>query len=226
MRGSKRKEGAAYTIAGECERLFCGALRAAFSGSLEGQMVMQNDNRVVAAARRSSRGSEASSYGSQAGFGEDLVLRSPVLEPIATGGVKEGNTIEQFFEVFNYAGGGTFRGFTASDEKGMRSMFVFFEEEKLGHDLKPRYVMNCDSDKSSTLMVSRSSLMALLELCDVSEFHCSQMIVCVDRTLEDNDAKGLLRSLGWVGFEPYTLADWMRSHEVLSERWMFLNMEI
>ena len=196
-------------------------------------MVMQNDNRVVAAARRSSRGSEASSYGSQAGFGEDLVLRSPVLEPIATGGVKEGNTIEQFFEVFNYAGGGTFRGFTASDERGMRSMFVFFEEEKLGHDLKPRYVTLCDSDEGLRIMtivpaltISCFSLMALLELCDVSAFHCSQMVVCVDRTLEDNDAKGLLRSLGWVGFEPYTLADWMRSYEVLSERWMFLNMEI
>lgn len=195
-----------------------------------------HDNRVApmgSAARRSSRGSEASSYGSQAGFGEDLVLRSPVLEPIAAGRVKEGNTIDQFFEVFNYAGGGTFRGFTAGDEKGMRSMFVFFEEEKLGHDLKPRYVIALGPNKALTnlierltLTISQFSLMALLELCDVSAFHCSQMVVCVDRTLEDNDAKGLLRSLGWVGFEPYTLADWMRSHEVLSERWMFLNMEI
>ena len=67
--------------------------------------------------------------------------------------------------------------------------------------------------------------MALLELCTVEEVDCSKLIVCVDRTLQAEDSKGLLRDLGWVGFEPITLDEWTEGPALVSERWLLLSME-
>lgn len=67
--------------------------------------------------------------------------------------------------------------------------------------------------------------MALLELCEVPGFDCSRLVVCLDRQVESEDTKGLMRDLGWVGFEAVTLAKWTESEEILSAQWMFLSME-
>jgi Ornithine decarboxylase antizyme len=68
--------------------------------------------------------------------------------------------------------------------------------------------------------------MALLELCEVPEFDCSRLVVCADRTLNDSESKCLRRDLGWVGFEPLTLADWTANDDILSERWVFLGIDV
>ncbi len=67
--------------------------------------------------------------------------------------------------------------------------------------------------------------MALLELCNIPEVECSKLVVCVDRKLEADDTKGLLRDLGWVGFEAITLAEWTSDRNMVSNRWMFLSMD-
>lgn len=68
--------------------------------------------------------------------------------------------------------------------------------------------------------------MALLELCEVPEFECSRLVVCVDRDLSETESKNLRRDLGWVGFEPLTLVDWTASDDILSECWVFLGIDI
>jgi Ornithine decarboxylase antizyme len=67
--------------------------------------------------------------------------------------------------------------------------------------------------------------MALLELCEMSDFDCSRLVVCLDRQADPEDTKGLMRDLGWVGFEVVTLAEWTESDEIVSDRWMFLSMD-
>jgi hypothetical protein len=67
--------------------------------------------------------------------------------------------------------------------------------------------------------------MALLELCNIAEVECSKLVVCLDRTLEADDGKGLMRDLGWVGFEAITLDEWVNDPLVVSDRWMLLSME-
>jgi hypothetical protein len=67
--------------------------------------------------------------------------------------------------------------------------------------------------------------MALLELCSLSDFDCTRLVVCLDRHSDPENMKGLMRDLGWVGFEPLTLAEWTNSANIVSDRWVFLGME-
>jgi len=113
--------------------------------------------------------------------------------------------ITHWLEIWDYVGGARFRGFIAEKE-GERSLFVFFDQDVLGSDLKP-------------------GLMALLELCNVSDFDCTRLVVCLDRILRSTDVKGLMRDLGWVGFEPLTLADWTDSENIVSDRWIYLGID-
>jgi len=50
-----------------------------------------------------------------------------------------GGAVKEYVEVFDYVGGARFRGFVA-EQGGERSMFVFFDKEVIGKDLKPGYV--------------------------------------------------------------------------------------
>jgi len=106
---------------------------------------------------------------------------------------------------WDYAGGARFRGFITDGVHG-KSMFAFFDQSVLGNDLK-------------------HGLMALLELCNIPEIDCSSLVICVDRNLAPEETKGLLRDLGWVGFEPLTLDEWTSKTNVISQRWMLLGME-
>ena len=47
-----------------------------------------------------------------------------------------GGMVKEYMEVWDYAGGARFRGFVAEkdDERGM---FIFFDQEVMGQDLKP-----------------------------------------------------------------------------------------
>ncbi|EON67856.1 hypothetical protein W97_07353 [Coniosporium apollinis CBS 100218] len=215
-----RRGGAAYTIAGECERLFCETLKTVFLG--EGNLVCQdslamgvrNQNTTMDGSDDDkgvgwrSRHDSDSSSSAMAGFGAvpagGLQTPSPEMEGYASHG--GGGMISTWVEVWDYVGGARFRGFLVDDE-GERTMFTFFDEGIIGRDLKP-------------------GLMALLELCSIPEFDCSRLVVCIDRNAQPEPTKALMRDLGWVGFEAVTLARWTHSNEIISDRWVFLGMDV
>ena len=47
------------------------------------------------------------------------------------------HSISQYLEMFDYRGDLRFRGFVANSTEGGDSLFVFFEHEMAGKDLKP-----------------------------------------------------------------------------------------
>jgi hypothetical protein len=67
--------------------------------------------------------------------------------------------------------------------------------------------------------------MALLELATQRSIGCSELVLCVDRSMNPSDLTVLTRDLGWVGFELTTLAPWTGKMETTSDRWLMLTME-
>lgn len=136
----------------------------------------------------------------------------------------------RFIEVWDYVGGTCFRGFIA-DKKLPRgriekTLFLFFEQVG-GTQLKP-------------------GLMALIELASEC-FSCDRLVICLERNAPG--LHGLVRDLGWVGFELITLAHWVQSEtptlqtsgsfssqstmssvfsddDITSEKWLFMGMEV
>ncbi|KAI9740849.1 MAG: hypothetical protein M1818_004454 [Claussenomyces sp. TS43310] len=118
-------------------------------------------------------------------------------------GNQTSSRIDSWLEVWDYGGGCSFRGFVAGAGEA-RSLFAFFDASVIGRDLK-------------------QGLMALIELAS-TPFECSQLVVCLERTLDPKESKSLLKSFRWVGFELVTLEMWSR--HAGSDRWLFLGMEL
>ncbi|KAL1625004.1 hypothetical protein SLS54_003731 [Diplodia seriata] len=114
--------------------------------------------------------------------------------------------VGQWIEVWDYVGGARFRGFVAGDGDD-KAMFVFFDAEATVRDLKP-------------------GLMALIELCGLDDFECARLNVCLDRKAPAEDMRGFMKDLGWIGFEPITLAEWAEKPPIVSDAWVFLGMEV
>lgn len=76
------------------------------------------------------------------------------------------------------------------------------------------------------LILSAPSLMSLLELAGTDRFDCSKLIIGVDRQTEPASAKDLVRDLGWVGFELTMLDEWAGEENCVSDRWLFLGMDL
>ena len=69
--------------------------------------------------------------------------------------------------------------------------------------------------------------MALLELASSESFECNQLVACVDRTTSDKEeSDDLTRNLHWVGFELGMLDNWAGEKGCISDRWLFLSMEV
>jgi len=123
--------------------------------------------------------------------------------------ISQGNgngIVDAWFEVWDYVGGASFRGFVAGPENE-RCLFTFFDATVIGKDLK-------------------QGLMALIELSS-SAFGCEQLVICIDRNTEEVDMKSLMKSLRWVGFELVTLEMWSKGATVpTSDKWLFLAMEL
>ncbi|PNS16040.1 hypothetical protein CAC42_4441 [Sphaceloma murrayae] len=222
---SSRCSSAAHTITEESERLFCETLRSVFLG--EGRIGVQ-DSLVTGALHRAGTivdGKTASLAIQKKGEGrKDSALTRPpgpielptppssLSSETAVGGpveeVVQQCMVREFVEVWTYHSGLRFRGFV-TERLGQRALFVFFEKNAVGKDLK-------------------KPLMALLELASTPEFGCEQLVACLDRdtdTKEDHD--DLVRDLGWVGFEPTTLEPWSPGAvDITSPRWLFLSMEV
>jgi hypothetical protein len=68
--------------------------------------------------------------------------------------------------------------------------------------------------------------MALLELCDVQYFSCSKLVVCLDRNTDVKAKEVLIKDLGWIGFQLATLNDFTDGDEIVSPRWLFMDMDV
>jgi hypothetical protein len=119
--GGGRGEGTTYTITEECERLFCDALRAVFLG--EGKMA-PNGSLVLGTKLQGRSGAAAA---------------AAAVAPAAA--AKGRVAVDNWFEIWDYAGGSSFRGFVATRDGGggnrEKTMFVFFERDAIVQDLKP-----------------------------------------------------------------------------------------
>jgi len=199
--GRASRGGAAYTITEECERLFCETLKAVFLG--EGNIAfkdslvtgMQNYKDITSKFDSDINAHSRYEYKTRG-------LPSPEMDGFA----QRRGLVTEWLEMYDYVGGTRFRGFVA-EKNGERTMFVFFDNEVIGNDLKP-------------------GLMALLELCDIPSFDCSQLVVCLDRHAEPHAMSALSRDLGWVGFSLTTLDDWTKGDEITSDSWIFMGMDV
>ncbi|OLN85630.1 hypothetical protein CCHL11_05780 [Colletotrichum chlorophyti] len=196
-----RRGGAALSIREECERFFCESMRAVFrgetdsgsdgSGLNQGVYSMQTppyDGDLTVRPRFGGRGG--------GGVASDSHHRESAAPPTPA---------TAWLEVWDFAGGASFRAFVA-DDGTEKSLFALFDRNVIGRDLKP-------------------ALMALMELVD-GPLDCQHLVVCIDRGIEEEDAKSLMKSLQWVGFELTTLDHWARDVDVTSNRWLFMSMEI
>ncbi|KAF2878039.1 ornithine decarboxylase antizyme-domain-containing protein [Massariosphaeria phaeospora] len=197
--GRARRGGAAYTITGECERLFCETLRAVFLG--EGNLAGQ-DSLVMGMHDHGSHvpTTNINDYGVDLRRRTDRLMDSP--PPDMVGPVRSKGIVSDWVEMWDYVGGNRFRGFVAEQDQE-KAMFVFFDQSVIGGDLK-------------------AGLMALLELCEVSYFSCDRLVVCIDRRTE---SEALIKDLGWIGFQLATLNNFTRDGEITSEKWLFMEME-
>jgi hypothetical protein len=107
-RKKNRKEGAAFTIREECERLFCETMKTVFLGE----------------------GGHMGSKGS-IGVGTDINYFN----------VKNGQGVDAWLEIWDYAGGCSFRAFVGGKGE-QKSLFAFFDTSVIGRDLKQGLVLH------------------------------------------------------------------------------------
>jgi hypothetical protein len=67
--------------------------------------------------------------------------------------------------------------------------------------------------------------MALLELCAVDHFACTRLVVCIDRHTQQKDLEVLSKDLGWIGFQLTTLCEFAEEGDVISNKWLFMEMD-
>ena len=68
--------------------------------------------------------------------------------------------------------------------------------------------------------------MALLELAGSDGFDCGQLVICVDRTVDQDVFSDVTKNLGWVGFELMMLDTWSSGRRCLSSQYVFLGMDV
>lgn len=71
--------------------------------------------------------------------------------------------------------------------------------------------------------------MALFEIGSMTDLGCSEMVACVDRSMDAVELDAVMRNLGWVGFELSTLRDWVvppAKGQFISNKWLFMTVEI
>lgn len=112
-----------------------------------------------------------------------------------------------WMEIWDYQGGASFLAFIAEDmATGDKSLFTFFDAGVVGRDLK-------------------KALVALIELAE-TPLGCSELVICVDRSIEADEMQTLTKGLQWAGFELDTLDRWAGIRDVTSTKWIFMGMEL
>jgi len=116
-------------------------------------------------------------------------------------------SVRGWLEIWDYAGGSSFRGFVAEDaSQETKSLFVFFDVHSISRDLK-------------------QALVALIELAE-SPLACSHMVICIERSIPAEETKALTKGLQWAGFSLTTLDFWSAGLDVVSNKWLFMGMEV
>ncbi|RKF79882.1 putative ornithine decarboxylase antizyme [Golovinomyces cichoracearum] len=115
------------------------------------------------------------------------------------------NTIDAYFEVWDYFGEFNFRGFVGGNCQ-KKSLFVFFETDAIRKDLK-------------------KGLMALIDFAE-TVFDVPLIVICLERSISEDECKPFLKSLHWVGFMPITLDIWTGVAQVTSKDWLLLGMQV
>lgn len=147
-------------------------------------------------------------FGSYSGDSHRRPVDSPA-SSVCVDGPCGDNPVEvtEWMEIWDYQGGASFRAFVAEDvASGERSLFTFFGAGVVGRDLK-------------------KALVALIELTE-TPLGCSRLVICIDRSIEDEELAGLSKGLQWAGFELGTLDQWAGIRDVTSSRWIFMGMEV
>ncbi|KAJ4302492.1 hypothetical protein N0V88_002638 [Collariella sp. IMI 366227] len=212
----RRRGGATLRIREECERFFCETLRAMFLGERNAALQVPG----LASVYDNTYNHNNTMYHTQgqqmhAAIGQHGQLTPPDDFPIADetmmgnrqGLSYAGRGILSWLEIWDYAGGSSFRGFVAEDAgTGTTSLFVFFDAHAITRDLK-------------------QALVALIELAE-SPLACSHMVICIERLIPEEDAKALTKGLQWAGFSLTTFDFWSGGFDVLSPRWLFMGMEV
>ncbi|OIW23521.1 hypothetical protein CONLIGDRAFT_657717 [Coniochaeta ligniaria NRRL 30616] len=225
-----RRGGATSRIRGECERFFCETLRATFLGEMDGAArVSRLTDVYYHHDQQHSDNHNHNYYNGSGGVGLDGAndagravvdahgqLTPPDYFPIGDHAAmaaarnaaekRTSGSVGAWLEIWDYAGGNSFRAFVAEDDREVRSLFVFFDANVLGRELK-------------------DALVALIELAE-GPLACSHMVVCVDREMAGEEGKPLLTGLQWAGFSLTTLDFWTGGVDVTSGRWLFMGMEV
>ncbi|CAI6335530.1 unnamed protein product [Periconia digitata] len=209
-----RRGGAAYTIKEECERLFCETLGSVFlvEGKLDRQdslvMGVQNTNASQHSSSTTAAVNTNSDYGVDVRYADRIMDSPPAMAVRDMDLVQnpEGcGLVTEWIEMWDYVGGIRFRGFVA-DKDGEKTMFVFFDQTVIREKIKP-------------------GLMALLELCDIPYFSCPRLMLSIDRDTATSDMDALVKDLGWIGFQLTTLSDFSDDVDLISDKWLFMDME-
>ncbi|KAK4039882.1 ornithine decarboxylase antizyme-domain-containing protein [Parachaetomium inaequale] len=220
----RRRGGATLRIREECERFFCEPLRAMLLGernvALQGSGLasVYNDNHNYNSNDNNSYNNSISNNASRndgraQAVGHHGQLTPPDDFPIADEtmmgrrrlGARGG--VLGWLEIWDYAGGSSFRGFVAEDAtRETKSLFVFFDAHSITRDLK-------------------QALVALIELAE-GPLACSHMVICIERSIPEEETKGLTKGLQWAGFSLTTLDFWSPGFDVVSNRWLFMGMEV
>ncbi|KAM3414079.1 hypothetical protein BST61_g10739 [Cercospora zeina] len=220
-RQRKRSGDAASHIREECERLFCDMLRTVFlvekDTGFETSLLMDLRNKEATTTTGSKPiPQQPHSRPTIIQHGQPTPSSSPASQMFS--GTKD--LIREYVEVWDYVAGARFRGFVA-EKDDMRTMFVFFDKQVVGMDLKP-------------------GLVSLLELASSDHFDCTELVIGIERPTVDDSLstdssdeaepaeqfKDLSRSLAWVGFELTTLEAWAGPEGCISDRYVFLGMDV
>ncbi|KAK0717383.1 ornithine decarboxylase antizyme-domain-containing protein [Lasiosphaeria miniovina] len=212
-----RRGGAALRIREECERFFCEILRATFLG--EGNSASQHSRLTSAYNNYNNNNNNNTGNGrpildGTPTGGVGMTAAGPLTPPydypianenwMAGGG---GHGVNAWLEIWDYAGGSSFRAFLAENASGEeKSMFVFFDAHVLGRDLK-------------------KALVALIELAE-GPFACTHMVICIDRSIPGDEAQALTKGLQWAGFSLTALDFISGGCDVISRQWLFMGMEV
>ncbi|KAK5659935.1 hypothetical protein OQA88_13400 [Cercophora sp. LCS_1] len=208
--GTGRRGGAALRIREECERFFCETLRAMFLGERNSAARL---SRLTSAYQQQQQHHQDNDYGHPVSGVSSLPPTPPDDCPIgdsawmASRGFVAVGGVDSWLEIWDYAGGSSFRAFVAENVTGeSKTMFVFFDAHVLGRDLK-------------------RALVALIELAE-GPLDCHHMVICIDRSIPGDESKALTRGLQWAGFSLTTLDFWVSGRDVVSNQWLFMGMEL
>ncbi|KAK3947646.1 ornithine decarboxylase [Pseudoneurospora amorphoporcata] len=217
-----RRGGATLRIREECERFFCDTLRAVFLGEKNSAMqgsglasVYNNNNNNNHNPVAPNNGNTHTPlptppYDDYPIGDEHLMSRHGFDAARSVTGNGSHSRVDSWIELWDYVGGASFRGLVAEDrETGEKTLMIFFDEQSVeGRDLK-------------------KALVALIELAD-GPLACSHMVICLDRTISDEEAVPLMKGLQWAGFSMTTFDFWSGGKicDVTSGRWLFMGMEM